>query len=400
MKCKIIVFTMTAALLLAESAQAQKKDISQARTYIKSGKDLDKAEKLMTNLLAKDSLSRHNRKVWKTWYDAVMAQYVAGNEKLYLHQKYDTVAFFGLTRRLYTIAESLDSLTARPDKKGRVRPEYRKEHAAALDQLRPNLYFGGIFLMRQGKYEEAFDYFDCYLDADCQPLFSGYDYAANDSLMTDAAYWATTCGYRMLDAPRTLKYAQAALGDKEKRPFTLQYLCEAYSMLENDSAYEATLVEGFRDYPEFPYFFPRLADRYKDKGRNADVLRIANQGLESNDKNLLFMLAKAIALLNMERYDDCIAVSRQMIALNDTIVEPYFNIATCYLNQALVLEEQNEPRKNHSRLQYLYREARPYMERYRQLAANDKQRWAPALYRIYLNLNMGKEFEEIDRLMR
>ena len=42
----------------------------------------------------------------------------------------------------------------------------------------------------------------------------------------------------------------------------------------------------------------------------------------------------------------------------------------------------------------------PYMEKYRELAPFDSQRWGPALYRVYLNLNKGKQFEEIDRLMR
>lgn len=45
-------------------------------------------------------------------------------------------------------------------------------------------------------------------------------------------------------------------------------------------------------------------------------------------------------------------------------------------------------------------EARPYMEAYRKLAPDEKRKWAPALYRIYLNLNMGKQFEEIDKVMR
>jgi hypothetical protein len=40
------------------------------------------------------------------------------------------------------------------------------------------------------------------------------------------------------------------------------------------------------------------------------------------------------------------------------------------------------------------------MERYRQLAPNERDKWATALYRIYLNLNMGRQFDEIDRLLR
>ena len=57
--------------LIVMSAQAQKKELGQARTYIKSGKDYDKAEKLMTDLIAKDSASRYNKKVYATWYESV-----------------------------------------------------------------------------------------------------------------------------------------------------------------------------------------------------------------------------------------------------------------------------------------------------------------------------------------
>ena len=92
--------------------KAQKKELSQARSYIKSGKDFDKAEKLMTDLLAKDSASRENPKVYMMWYQAVLRQYEAGNEKLYLNQKYDTAAIFNLTKRMFTVLEALDSIDA------------------------------------------------------------------------------------------------------------------------------------------------------------------------------------------------------------------------------------------------------------------------------------------------
>jgi hypothetical protein len=40
------------------------------------------------------------------------------------------------------------------------------------------------------------------------------------------------------------------------------------------------------------------------------------------------------------------------------------------------------------------------MEQYRKLMPQEKDKWAPVLYRIYLNLNMGKQFDEIDRLLK
>ena len=49
--------------------------------------------------------------------------------------------------------------------------------------------------------------------------------------------------------------------------------------------------------------------------------------------------------------------------------------------------------------QELYREARPCMEMVRRLQPDRQERWASPLYRIYLNLNLGKEFVEIERVL-
>jgi len=406
-KNKVIrfIFSLMAATLFAQPFYAQnknrlvKKNIEQAKTYIKSGKDFDKAEKLMTELL-KDSTNHTNIKVYSTWFDAVCKQFDAANEKLYLKQKYDTAAFYALTRHVEEVAYALDSLDALPDKKGRIRPEFRKNNAALLNTLRINIYYGGTWHLRRGDFKSAYTFFDDYANAAYEPLYSDYKYEENDSLRVPAAYWATFCGFKMQDAECTLKHSKLALTDTAKAQFTLQYLCDAYLLQHNDSAYSATLEEGFSKYPEYPYFFPRLADLRNSQKRYADVLSLSEIGISKSPKNTLFHIAKSVALLNLERYEECVEASRQIIELNDSLSEPYFNIATCYLNEALVIEQQNEPRKNRLILKTLYQSARPYMEDYRRLAPNDTNRWAPALYRIYLNLNMGKQFDEIDRLMR
>jgi hypothetical protein len=394
--------TVCCCLLTVLVCEAQRKEISQARTYIKSGKDKDlsSAEKLMTDLLAKNSANRQNPRIYALWYDAVMLQYEAANEKLYLKQKYDTVQFFSIIRKLYQIAESLDSLDARPDKKGRVRPDFREDHARQLNLLRRNLYFGGTFQVRKGQYADAYSFFQTYIDADRQPLFTGYDYLKRDSLMVQAAYWATFCGYKLQQPDAVLRFHDLALRDSSKREFTLQYVSEAYRQQQNDSALVAVLRRGYDEFPEHPYFFPRLADFYSSRGEYDSVLKLTAQGLQVNPQNQLFLLAQSVAQLNAGYYDDCLKTSERLIAVNDTMPEAYFNIATVHLNRALTVESENEPRKNRARLVELYRDARPYMEAYRKLAPDDKKRWAPALYRIYLNLNMGKQFDEIDRVLR
>ena len=98
----------------------------------------------------------------------------------------------------------------------------------------------------------------------------------------------------------------------------------------------------------------------------------------------------------MGYYNESIAYSDRLIAMNDSLPEPYYNAGTAYLNMALKLD----PIKEKKAMRRTYQQALTYMERYRQLAPDEQQKWAPALYRIYLNLNMGKQFDEVDRLMK
>ena len=77
-------------------AWGQKKTMTQVKDYIKSGKNLDKAEKLMTDLL-NDSSSRGNEKVWLLLFESQRKQYDQGNEKLYLKE---------MTQRLFSLWES------------------------------------------------------------------------------------------------------------------------------------------------------------------------------------------------------------------------------------------------------------------------------------------------------
>jgi tetratricopeptide (TPR) repeat protein len=101
-------------------------------------------------------------------------------------------------------------------------------------------------------------------------------------------------------------------------------------------------------------------------------------------------------LFNMNRYDESIALCDTMISCNDSLPDPYYLAGTAYVNKALRLH----PLREKKQVKNLYQKARPYMERYRELAPDQKQKWAPVLYRVYLNLNMGRQFDEIDRLLK
>ena len=382
----------------SQAVMSQKKEMAQARTYIKSGKNLDKAEKLMSDLLLADSLNRENPKIHLLLYQALRKQYDIGNEMLYLGQRYDTASLFTLTKRMFEVCERFDSIDARPDKKGRVRPDYRKKHAEELDDIRLNLYLGGRFFLVRNNFSSAFDFFDTYLDCARQPLFESYDYLHRDTLMVQAAYWATYSGFRDSDPERILKYAELVLEDDSRASFTLQYMSEAYRMLHDDSLYIRTLQSGFNRYMDNVYFYTRLMDYYNGNVMYDDALQLSDQALQQYPHHELFLFGRSTVLLNMGHNAESLETSKQLIGINNTLAEPYFNAATAILNQIVPLEKN--ARANRRQINALYQEARPYMERYRKLAPDQQSKWVPALYKIYLNLNMGRQFEEIDRLMK
>lgn len=390
---------LTLALLLiiiVPCLNAQRKEIGQARTFIKSGKNFDRAENLMRDLL-RDSAHQENVKIHSILCDALRKQYEVGNMKMYLKQKMDTAELFHLTRRMFMAFETLDSLDARPNKKGEVKPHYREKNAQFLNTYRMNLFNGGVFFIRKQQYPTAYRFFDDYIDCANQPLFSSFQYPDSP----EAAYWALFCGYKMQDHDLALKYADMALKDTAHLEFAYEYLSDIYKKQDDTERYVQTLRDGFFHYKDNQYFFTYLIDHFNAVQQPDSAMSIVDVALEHDANSELFLFAKSNLLLNTGRYDECIALCDTMISHNDSLADFYYNAGVAYMNQAFIIKrDQKMTAKTRKKVNEKYNKAKDYMERYRLLAPDQKDKWAAALYNIYLQLNMGKQFEEIDKLLR
>ena len=395
-RCLGILFLMTMILC----ANAQKKEISNARDNIKKNRNLERSEKSMNDLL-NDSANRQNERIWITLFDALVKQYEQGNEKLYLKQKYDTIKLFNLMKRMVQVAESLDSLDSSPDKKGKVDMKYRKRNAEFLHRYRPNLYNGGLFLVNKQKYSEAYSFFDAYIDCGNQPLFSQFNYNENDRKMADAAYWAVYCGYKMKDPTATFHHTYLALKDTAHYCMMLQYLAETYRLEKDTSRYVNTLLEGFEKYPLFEFFFPRLVQHYGENGDWEKVMEISERAISLKPDSEIYRLSKANALFNLGKYDDCIAICDQLISEDDNMADAYYNAGMAYFQKAVEQDKKIQlSAKQKKVIKDYYLKALPYLKCFRALAPEQKEKWGLTLYTIYLNLNMGEEFDEIDKILR
>jgi tetratricopeptide (TPR) repeat protein len=379
---------------------AQNKEISEAKTYIKAGNNLDKAQQLMNKLLI-DSVNKDNIKIWFTLSEAIVKEYEMGNENLYLKRNCDTTSLFNTAVKMFKTIEHLDSLDSRPTKNGKIKFKYRKKYSEYLHTIRPNLYNGGTYFLNKKKYKDAYSMFDSYIECADKPLFESYKYQENDSLLPYAAYWTSYCGFKLQDSLLTLKHVEIAKKLKQKYDFLLQYLSEIYKLNNDTSKYVSLLKEGFNKYPKFPFFFPRLIEYYSNKGMMDSAMITTDKALSVDSTNQIYLLAKSTILLNTYSYDKCINICKTLIAKDDTLADAYYNIGLAYYNQAIELcKINNQSKLAHVKTKKYFENSRPYMEKYRKLVPKEKDKWGPVLYNIYLNLNLGKNFEEIESLMK
>ena len=382
------------------SLMAQKKEISQVKQMIKKSNNLNQAEQIMRDLL-KDSANINNDKVWNTLFDVLNKKYLNGNEALYLKRPCDTTLFYNNIAEMFKVAICFDSIQVKANKPQKEINKSREKYANMLLSTRANLFNGGVFFIRKKDYNNGFDLLSLYITTAQHAIFSSYNLPQKDKYLPEAAYWTVFCGYKTQDANKALCYASLALTDSIHHANTLQYLADTYKMNRDTIRYEQTLKEGFDKYPLSPFFFSRLIAFYASEDNYAEGLNLVERAFAIDSLNRSFRFAKSSILYHLKRYDQSIDICKSLLAEKDTTSGILLNIGLSYFNKAedLSLKVGNVG-KNKSKINSLYAKALGYLEEYRKREPQDKDKWAVALYTIYLNLNMGKEFEEIDKLLR
>ena len=384
---------------------AQKKQLSQARDILKEGKHPEKAESLMMELL-KDSANRNNIKIWNVLFNAQTMRYEQYNEKIYVQKGQDTLALFNTASKMFISALAIDSIDAMPDAKGRVVPKYRQHNASYLNVIRPNLFNGGVYLIKKNKLNDAIPFFEQYIDCARRPLFAAYDYSHNDRYLSQAAYWAMYCSNQLGYYDDVLAYYKFAINDTLHLSSVLQYCSEALYHKSDTDAYVSELHKGFEMYPTHPYFFPRLVEYYGQSKQYDNAMQVVDKALETDSTNTLFRFAKSNVCLNTKRYDECIAICDKLLAEGNQMADAYYNAGLAYFNKAIDIEKKlmsshksrTQRKQCQEQREKFYRQSLSYLDTYRYMAPDKQSLWSVPLYTIYLSLNMGAEFEEIEKL--
>ena len=402
---KRVLFSMV--LLMAVSfAFAQEKNVKEAKSIAGEVKpDFAKAEQLineaLTNPETKDNAATCD-----------VAGYIQKriNEKemenAYLRKPYDTLKVYNSVLNMYNYYVKCDELAQIPNEKGKIKNKYRSANSKTILAERPNLINGGIQYFNLNKNEDALKYFAAYVDAATLPMMEKENLLEKDTILPQVAYYATLAADRVGDKDAVMKYAQYALKDKENGQFAMQLLTDAYKAKGDTAKWVEKLQEGIVKFPENQYFFANLVDYYSSSNQNDKAMQFADDMLAKDPNNKLYLYVKAYLYHNMKDYEKAIEFYKKTLDIDPAYAEACSNLGLVYLLQAQEYADKapadiNDPNyaTAQAEIKKFYEAAKPYYEKARELKPDQKDLWLQGLYRVYYNLNMGPEFEEIEKMM-
>lgn len=409
------VFFSVVLLLAAGFTFAQEKNVKEAKSIANEVKpDFAKAESLinqaLTNPETKDQAA--------TWDVAGYIQKKRSEKEMenaYLRKPYDTLQVYNSALDMCKYYFKCDELAQIPDEKGKIKNKYRKPNAASILMERGNLINGGIQYYNMATNDEskakeynskALEFFAAYIDAAAHPMLEKENLLATDTLLSQIAYYASLAAMKVEDYPSVVKYAKYAENDKELGKYTMEFVSTALKAQGDTVKWIASLKEGVQKYPDYPFFFGHLIDYYNNNKKFDEAMQFADEMLAKDPNNTFYLYVKGYLYHNMNEYEKAIEYYNKTIAIDPNYAEAYSNIGMVYCQEAQEFSEKatmdvNDPKYKEDlvTLKSFYEKARPFYEKARELKPDQKDLWLQGLYRVYYNLEMDAEFEEIEKLM-
>lgn len=411
----ILLFFTVAGLAQDKKGQAPKVTpvrtlLKDARSAIKNKKDQKNKEKALFDALKRDDLTNEERA--EIYFMASALEHSLNDQenlKAYLKQKYDTANYYNTMLLSTQYALKCDSLDTLPDEHGKVKAKFRSKNRDQILLYRPNIYLGGRYFLRKGDYKKTFDFMSTYSDFPNQALISSHPKIQNDTLLRQSNYYSVLSAYNSKNPQNALLYIDRAIqyADSAQGPVLQEYKVRCLLDTKQQEAWLWELQAGVRAYPKHDYFFANMAKYYEDNGMTDECIALADSMLEHVQDATIYWYSKSLMYLHKENWLKSAEMAEIVLQREPEHINALYNMAVSYVNEASdcfinACTDVRDPRSKTDREHVisLYRKALHPSEEIKRLRPDAVNTWAPLLYRIYLNLNMGAEFAEMEKEMK
>ena len=393
------VLVSLAMVFVAGSAFAQMDAVKNATKAGNKG-DFATAESLIEQALNNPETAN----LADTWFAAGQIQQKKSAKQLenqVMKRDFDEAAMQEAALQMTKYFLKADEL---PDAKGKMN-SFQSKMASAIKADKGNLINGGVTAYRsndEAGFAKALDFFGTYVDLANAPMFAKENLAVSDTLIPTIAYYATLVANEAKNWSAVEKYSAIAQADKENGATATQLLVESLKKQEKMDQMLSVLKEAINKYPTNQGLFANMIDYYSSQEKYDEALAFADQQIAKDPNNYFFYYVKGFVYSLTKDYDNAIAQYKTCIEKKDDYAEAYHDLGNLYEIKAQEFSETatsnpNDPKfqEDAKTLRGFYEQARPYYEKARQLAPDNVSLWKQGLGRVYYNLQMEKEYEEV-----
>lgn len=400
----ISLWLMSSSQLVA-STNKDSKSLKPVRTALKNDKYKD-ALTLIAKL-RKDSVLASNPKLCLYAIEANRGLNDAENTKIYLKKSYDTLSFFSTTHEIIRECVRLDSIERVAEEQ--TGAKRKNAHIVKAEVLKyfTNINAAARYYYKQRRFAEAMPYLRTCLDLPHSEMGQeiGLPATLTEAKQLKNSAFYTASAFFSKNYAEVSRYHEQALRDSASHTAVIYYMAQSAREQSDTAAYRQWLIRGWNESPLQKPFFVQLADYYSQAENYTEVLRMSRLQLQADSNDAAALFAMTAAQLHLKHYDEAVSTGLQLMAKDTANVEAWFFVGSARVAQSKAVQlpdniNSSAYRKATALRRSYAEEALPYLEKYRALAPNESKKWAPMLYHVYLTLNKGAKFAEIEKLMQ
>lgn len=307
-----------------------------------------------------------------------------------------------------------------PDAKGKVKAKFDADNVRFLEGVLDYYFYSAIFSNQNGDKAAATENFKKHLALPNVPALA----AKKDSILAakkdnyeQCAYFCTILNYEQKNWAEILASVDAGLSNPEYNRDL--YLIKAEAVLETTKdtmQYVNVLKDAICVVEDKTSFGESLLAIFYERDDAEGLIAVADELIAKNPDSKTPYYIKGCAFLNIKKdYPAARAALQKVLDIDDTDLLGNANMSYAWTNDVatrrlngefklydkkyVTAKQQAAYDKEVEEVQSYYKNARPYMEKVRDLAPERSKVWAPALQQIYANLGMDAEADAMDDIM-
>jgi len=392
--------------LITTAAFAQKTAVTGAERMVKDSRsNLNEARNLIKGAMG-NAETKDDAKTWFVAGQVEDTQFNRENTKQILGQKpNEPVMYEALSKALPLFIKAYE-LDQRPDDRGRVRPRYNKNIIGILSANHIYYINAGGYWYDEQDYKKAYDFFEQFLEIANLPFMAGTKAAVRDSNYMNIQFFSCVTASLIQNSEL---FIQALIRAKEfpYRQYDIyQWLSYEYEQLKDTVNLEKLYGEGMKIFPDSSYFLFNLINVYITSDRNEQAISMLNTAIAKNPTNpQLYQALGSVYERGFRDNDKAEDNYKKALELEPNSAVNLFNLGRVYyneaankLNEANLITDTRLYNEAKTVVKGLFEKARPYFEKAHQMEPKEMD-FMFGLRGIYYNLDMGKEFAEIEAKM-